>query len=53
MIIGALLVAVVLVFALPIAFLFSGTMGAVMMGLALKDNAEMTHLGSELLETNT
>ncbi len=52
MIIGALVVAVVIVFALPIAFLMSGSLGAVALGWLLKENAEATHPGSELIETN-
>ncbi len=52
MIIGALVIAVVIVFALPIAFLMSGTLGAITMGLLLKENAEASHPDSELLETN-
>jgi cytochrome b subunit of formate dehydrogenase len=51
-IIGALIIAVVIVFALPIAFLMSGTLGAMVMGWMLKDNAEATHPGSELIDTN-
>jgi putative copper export protein len=51
-IIGALVIAVVIVFALPIAFLLSGTLGAVTMGWLLTENAEATHPGSELVETN-
>jgi hypothetical protein len=51
-IIGALVLAVVLVFVLPVLFLLSGTMGTVVMGTLLKANAEATHEGSELLETN-
>jgi hypothetical protein len=51
-IIGALVIAVVIVFAIPIAFLMSGTFGAIAMGYLLKDNAEATHPGSELIETN-
>ena len=52
MIIGALVIAVVLVFALPVAFLLSGTAGVVTMGWLLKEHAEATHIDSELLETN-
>lgn len=51
-IIGALVIAVVIVFVLPIAFLMSGTLGTISMGYLLKDNAEATHPGSELIETN-
>lgn len=50
--IGALVLAVVIVFALPIVFLLSGTLGAISMGYLLKENAEATHPGSELIETN-
>jgi hypothetical protein len=51
-IIGALVIAVVIVFALPVAFLMSGTLGTIAMGWVLQDNAEATHPDSELLETN-
>ncbi len=50
--IGALIIAVVIVFVLPIAFLVSGGMGATTMGMLLTENAEITHAGSELIETN-
>ncbi len=52
MIIGALIIAVVIVFALPIAFLMSGTLGTVALGWFLKENAEATHPGSEYIDTN-
>jgi hypothetical protein len=51
-IIGALIIAVVIVFALPIAFLMSGALGAVAVGYLLKEEAEATHPGSELIDTN-
>jgi hypothetical protein len=51
-IIGALVIAVIIVFFLPIAFLMSGTLGAVTMGWMLKEEAEATHPGSELIDTN-
>jgi hypothetical protein len=50
--IGALVIAVVLVFVLPVAFLISGGIGAAVTGYLLKENAEATHDGSELIETN-
>lgn len=50
--IGALIIAVIIVFVLPIAFLFSGGIGATAMGQLLTENAEVTHPGSELIETN-
>jgi uncharacterized membrane protein YvlD (DUF360 family) len=51
-VIGALVLAVVLIFVLPVAFLLSGTAGTVVVGTLLTVNAEATHEGSELLETN-
>lgn len=51
-IIGALVIAVIVIFALPIAFLMSGTLGAMTMGYLLTENAEAAHPGSELIETN-
>ena len=50
--IGALVLAVVLVFALPVAFLVSGGAGSAVMGWLLKEHAEATHEGSELIATN-
>ena len=50
--IGALIIAVILVFVLPIAFLLSGAVGAAILGWLLKTNGEVTHEGSELIETN-
>jgi len=44
--------AVILVFLLPVAFLLSGGIGSAVMGWLLKDNAEATHPGSELIATN-
>jgi len=51
-VIGALLIAVVLVFVLPIVFLVTGGVGAGILGWLLKENAEATHPDSELIETN-
>jgi hypothetical protein len=50
--IGALLIAVVLVFVLPVLFLITGGAGAASLGWLLKENAESTHEGSELIDTN-
>ncbi|HSS11437.1 MAG TPA: hypothetical protein VLL25_16240 [Acidimicrobiales bacterium] len=50
--IGALVIAVIIVFLLPVAFLTSGAVGAAILGWLLKTNAEVTHEGSELIETN-
>jgi hypothetical protein len=51
-VIGALVIAVILVFALPVVFLFSGSAGSAILGVLLKVNGEMTHPGSELIDTN-
>jgi hypothetical protein len=51
-VIGALVLAVVLVFALPVGFLVSGGIGSAIMGWLLKEHAEATHEGSELIATN-
>jgi len=51
-VLGALIVAAVLVVVLPVAFLMSGGAASVLMGFLLKDHAETTHEGSELIETN-
>lgn len=50
--IGGLILAVVLVFVLPIAMLISGGVGAAIMGWLLRDNGEATHENSELIATN-
>ena len=44
--------AVVLVFVLPVVLLLSGGVGSAVMGWLLKDHAEATHEGSELIATN-
>ena len=49
---GALIVAAVLVVVLPVSFLLSGGAGSVVMGFLLKSHADDSHEGSELLETN-
>jgi hypothetical protein len=51
-VIGALVIAVIIVFLLPVAFLTSGAVGAAILGWLLKTNGEVTHEGSELIETN-
>ena len=51
-VIGALIIAVIIVFLLPVAFLMGGGMGAGIFGWLLKSNAESTHPNSELLDTN-
>ncbi len=50
--IAGLIMAVVLVFVLPVAMLLSGGIGAAVVGWLLKENAEASHEGSELIATN-
>jgi hypothetical protein len=49
---GAIAIAVILVIVLPVLFLIGGTIGAVLVGWLLKTNGEVSHEGSELIETN-
>jgi hypothetical protein len=51
-VLGAIILAVVIVIVLPIAFMLSGAVAAALLGWSLKSEAEETHPGSELLETN-
>jgi hypothetical protein len=51
-VLGAVLIAVAIVIVLPVLFLMTGGVGAALMGWLLKENAEVTHPDSELLETN-
>ena len=49
---GAIIVAVIIVIALPVAYFVTGAVIAVLLGWTLKDNGEATHEDSPLLETN-
>ena len=49
---GVVIIVVVLVVVLPIAFIVSGLLVAVILGSALKANGEATHEGSELIDLN-
>jgi hypothetical protein len=51
-VIGAVILAVIIVIAMPVAFMLSGAAVAALLGWSLKTEAEETHPGSELLETN-
>jgi hypothetical protein len=51
-VLGAIILAVVIVIVLPIAFMLSGAVAAALLGWSLKSEAEATHQGSELLDTN-
>ena len=50
---GALIIAVIIVIAIPVAIIMTGAVVAAILGWALKDNGEATHEGSELVELNT
>ena len=49
---GALILAVIIVIVLPVAFLVTGAVPAVILGWSLNEHAVGTHEGSELIETN-
>jgi hypothetical protein len=47
---GALILAVVILVVIPVAVAMTGAVVAGILGWALRDNGEATHEGSELLE---
>ena len=49
---GAILLAVVLVIGIPVAVLMSGAVGAALLGAALKSDADARYEGSELIDLN-
>jgi hypothetical protein len=49
---GAVLIVVVLVIGIPVGFLMSGAVGAGLLGLALKSDADDRYEGSELIDLN-
>jgi hypothetical protein len=51
-VIGAVIIVLVVVVALPVAFLMTGGVLSAVMGWVLKTNAEETHPNSELTELN-
>ena len=51
-VLGAFILAAVIVIALPVSYMLSGTVFAALLGWALKEHAEATHEGSELIATN-
>ena len=50
---GALILAFVIVVVLPVGMLMSGAVLAAILGWRLKEEAEITHEGSELIDLNT
>ena len=51
-VLGAVILAVIIVIGLPVAFMLSGAAIAALLGWSLKTDGEDTHPGSELLDTN-
>jgi heme/copper-type cytochrome/quinol oxidase subunit 2 len=49
---GVVIIVLVLVIVLPIVFIVSGLLVAIVLGMALRRNGEETHEGSELIELN-
>jgi hypothetical protein len=49
---GAVVIAVILVVVLPVLFLLGGTILSMIFGWLLNEHAEVTHWGSELIDTN-
>jgi hypothetical protein len=49
---GAILIAVVLVVVIPVAVMMSGAVVAAVLGWALKEDAEVRNAGSELIALN-
>jgi hypothetical protein len=51
-VLGAVIIAVVVVVALPVAYLMTGGVLSAVVGWAAKSNAEAAHEGSELIDLN-
>ena len=49
---GVIAILIALVVAIPVGVLMSGGVGAALLGYVLKDEAETSHQGSELIDTN-
>lgn len=49
---GAAIIVLVLVIAIPMAVLMSGSIGAFTIGWFLRNEADATHEGSELIDLN-
>lgn len=50
--IGAAIIVVVLIVVIPVGVLMSGGIGAAVIGYFLKNEADATHEGSELIDLN-
>jgi hypothetical protein len=51
-VVGVVIIVLVLVVVLPVVFILSGLLVAIILGASLKQNGETTHEGSELIELN-
>ena len=51
-VLGALILAAVIVVVLPVSYMLSGAVFAALLGRTLKESAEATHDGSELIAMN-
>ena len=51
-VLGAVIIAVILVIVIPVSVAMSGAVVAGILGWSLKDTAEATHEGSELIDLN-
>ena len=51
-VIGAAIIVFVLVIFIPVSVLMSGSLGAAVIGWFLRDEADKTHEGSELIDLN-
>jgi len=49
---GAFILAVIILVIIPVSVAMTGAAVSALLGWALKDNAEATHEGSELIELN-
>lgn len=47
---GAVIIAVIILIAIPVSIMMTGAIVAGILGWSLKDNGEATHEGSELIE---
>ncbi len=51
-VLGAAIIVFVLLIAIPVSVLMSGSIGAGIIGWFLRDNADKAHEGSELIDLN-
>jgi len=50
---GAIILAVIILVAIPVSVCMTGAAVAAILGWSLKDNGEASHEGSELIDLNT